>query len=44
MNISAGSEPDAAGTTIDGFRAVYIKAVLVGPELGSTAGSNCDIR
>ena len=39
-----GAKPEDVGTVINGFRAVFIKAVLMDPGLASIVGSNGDIR
>jgi hypothetical protein len=39
-----GAKPEDVGTVINGFRAVFIKAVLMDSELATIVGSNGDIR
>jgi hypothetical protein len=39
-----GAKPEDVGTVINGFRAIFIKAVLTDPGLASIVGSNGDIR
>ena len=39
-----GAKPEDVGTAINGFRAVFIKAVLTDPEPAALVGSNGDIR
>ena len=39
-----GAKPEDVGTAINGFRAAFIKAVLVDSELATIVGSNGDIR
>ena len=39
-----GAKPEDVGTAINGFRAAFIKAVLMDSELATIVGSNGDIR
>jgi hypothetical protein len=39
-----GAKPEDVGTVINGFRAAFIKAVLMDSELASIVGNNGDIR